>query len=521
MRGSGGRAGRRRRGVGSAWRWDASRSPRARVGARPFVQGDGASESGPAGGLTPAQLASAYEYDPAEGGAGQTVALIDAFDDPNIEADLATFDSHYGLHLLHDRRRLLRRRSGRPAARPRCPKPTKPAGRSRSRSTSRPPTRSVRSARSCSWRPTTKATPTSSAAVERGGRAGRDRDLQLLRRLGGNRRRSGLRLPRRRDHGLRRRRRLRRLGRSQPKKPPVLPERAGGARLASDRGVGRRHLPLPQRKRHPLAARRSGITTGPTTKSVSKRNRRKAPAAGAAAPCSPRQPWQQNAPGWGASGCGTKRLDNDVAAVADPYTGFDIYDSYNCGKYLQRRRRRRRLGNVGRHLARPRRSSPRSTGWPAARRGQLPGGDALQPPRPGLVLRRHRRRQRLLRRRTRNRNAATPTRPTKSRSTAKARPPATPRAGFDGPSGVGTPKGLRGFKKQRHHAAHPDLGDAQRAGQPRRVNRHRMQVRIRHLDGLRHAGAVQIAARVRHAARWRSPRTSRVSRPAPNTTSAS
>jgi subtilase family serine protease len=42
--------------------------------------------------------------------------------------------------------------------------------------------------------------------------------------------------------------------------------------------------------------------------------------------------WQQNVPGWTNTLCGTKRLDNDIAAVADPYTGFDIYDSYNCGK---------------------------------------------------------------------------------------------------------------------------------------------------------------------------------------------
>jgi subtilase family serine protease len=42
--------------------------------------------------------------------------------------------------------------------------------------------------------------------------------------------------------------------------------------------------------------------------------------------------WQQNVPGWANTACGTKRLDNDVAAVADPYTGFDIYDSYDCGK---------------------------------------------------------------------------------------------------------------------------------------------------------------------------------------------
>jgi hypothetical protein len=40
-------------------------------------------------------------------------------------------------------------------------------------------------------------------------------------------------------------------------------------------------------------------------------------------------------PGWAASGCGTKRLDNDISAVADPYTGFDIYDSYVCGTYCK------------------------------------------------------------------------------------------------------------------------------------------------------------------------------------------
>jgi hypothetical protein len=37
-------------------------------------------------------------------------------------------------------------------------------------------------------------------------------------------------------------------------------------------------------------------------------------------------------PGWTNTLCGSKRLDNDISAVADPYTGFDIYDSYNCGE---------------------------------------------------------------------------------------------------------------------------------------------------------------------------------------------
>jgi hypothetical protein len=42
--------------------------------------------------------------------------------------------------------------------------------------------------------------------------------------------------------------------------------------------------------------------------------------------------WQQSAGGWASAACGDKRLDNDVAAVADPYTGFDIFDSFEYSK---------------------------------------------------------------------------------------------------------------------------------------------------------------------------------------------
>src|SRR5262249_20402539 len=42
-------------------------------------------------------LSSAYGYDPSAGGAGETVAIVDAFDDPNIESDLAEFSAQYGL----------------------------------------------------------------------------------------------------------------------------------------------------------------------------------------------------------------------------------------------------------------------------------------------------------------------------------------------------------------------------------------------------------------------------------------
>jgi N-acetylneuraminic acid mutarotase len=47
-------------------------------------------------GYGPADLSSAYAL-PANGGAGQTVAIVDAFDDPNAEADLATYRTQFGL----------------------------------------------------------------------------------------------------------------------------------------------------------------------------------------------------------------------------------------------------------------------------------------------------------------------------------------------------------------------------------------------------------------------------------------
>ena len=55
------------------------------------------SGSGVGGGYSPADLRSAYDLPSETGGAGQTVAIVDAFDDPNAEQDLATYRSEYGL----------------------------------------------------------------------------------------------------------------------------------------------------------------------------------------------------------------------------------------------------------------------------------------------------------------------------------------------------------------------------------------------------------------------------------------
>jgi subtilase family serine protease len=49
-------------------------------------------------GYTPAEIRAAYGFDQvAYNGAGQTIAIIDAFNDPNIAADVATFSRQFGL----------------------------------------------------------------------------------------------------------------------------------------------------------------------------------------------------------------------------------------------------------------------------------------------------------------------------------------------------------------------------------------------------------------------------------------
>jgi Subtilase family len=51
---------------------------------------------GPAGGYTPRQLTTAYGVNPAAK-TSQTVAIVDAFDDPSVRSDLNAFDKQYGL----------------------------------------------------------------------------------------------------------------------------------------------------------------------------------------------------------------------------------------------------------------------------------------------------------------------------------------------------------------------------------------------------------------------------------------
>lgn len=60
------------------------------------VIGPGLEGSGNLGGFSPEDLRSAYGL-PGNGGKGQTVAITVAYDNPNAEADLATYRNYYGL----------------------------------------------------------------------------------------------------------------------------------------------------------------------------------------------------------------------------------------------------------------------------------------------------------------------------------------------------------------------------------------------------------------------------------------
>jgi hypothetical protein len=62
------------------------------AGSEPSLEGGGVG-----GGFDPTDLQSAYAMPSSTNGSGQTVAIVDAYDDPNAESDLTRYRSHYGL----------------------------------------------------------------------------------------------------------------------------------------------------------------------------------------------------------------------------------------------------------------------------------------------------------------------------------------------------------------------------------------------------------------------------------------
>ena len=114
-------------------------------------------------GYGPADLASAYKWPFAPSADwvwnGQTVAIVDAYDNPNAEADLARTARQFGLPPCTTANGCFRKVNQ--AGGTTAPARERRAGARRSTSTSRWSPRSARSARSCSSRRTRAASPTS------------------------------------------------------------------------------------------------------------------------------------------------------------------------------------------------------------------------------------------------------------------------------------------------------------------------------------------------------------------------
>ena len=62
----------------------------------PGVSANAVSPNATPAGYGPSTLVAAYKLDQSKG-SGQTVAVVDAYDDPNAESDLAVYRTQYGL----------------------------------------------------------------------------------------------------------------------------------------------------------------------------------------------------------------------------------------------------------------------------------------------------------------------------------------------------------------------------------------------------------------------------------------
>ena len=297
------------------------------AGVEPFVAGDGALESGPAGGLTPAELASAYGYEATAGGPGQTLAIVDAYDDPDIEANLATFDTEYAI-----------------AA---CTKAngcfTKVSQTGSTTSLPEPDTTGwsveisldVEMAHStcpkCKILLVEAKTPSFKNLATAVDEAAAMKATEISNSYGGPEGELGTTEMAAYNH------------------PGVVISAATGDQGYYDWTVLNEKEGIPGGLPNMPASLPSVVAVGGTTLELDEEGRRESETVwngngefdqsefaegatgGGCSTLFSAQLWQLDTPGFAATGCGSKRLAADVSAVADPNTGFDIYDSYNCG----------------------------------------------------------------------------------------------------------------------------------------------------------------------------------------------
>ncbi len=294
------------------------------TGAMPYEIGAGASSKGLAGGLTPADLASAYGYSPSIGGSGQTVAIVDAYDDPSIEKDLGVFDAQYGLTAC--------------TAANGCFEKVNQSGSS----TSLPATDTVgwsvemsldvETVHSVCERCRIMVVEADSASLADLAAAANEAvalgATEVSNSYGALETEMGAPEQVAYNH------------------PGVVIAASAGDSGYLDWDEVAAFLPAPGMPNAP-ASLPAVVAVGGTSLALKANGTRKSESVwnssgrpsrnefkrfsatgGGCSTLFAAPSWQLGAPGWASAACGTKRLDNDISAVADPYTGFDVYDSY-------------------------------------------------------------------------------------------------------------------------------------------------------------------------------------------------
>jgi PKD repeat protein len=294
-------------------------------GVERYTFGDGDHESGPSGGLTPGDLASAYEYDPTASGTGQTVAIVDAFDDPNIESDLATFDSHYGLTKCTTEDGCLTKvsQTGSTTSLPKADT----TGWSVEISLDVETVHSV--CPECKILLVEAKNEESQNLAAAVNEAVAMKATEISNSYGG---------PEGSESSEA----------SAYNHPGTVIAAATGDSGWDDWTDVFRTPDLPERPNAP-ASLPTVVAVGGTTLELNSEGKRTSESVwngngpvdespfiegatgGGCSTLFNAESWQHDAPGFAASGCGDKRLAADVSAVGDPNTGFDIYDTYDCG----------------------------------------------------------------------------------------------------------------------------------------------------------------------------------------------
>ena len=380
---------------------------RRRLHVRTSMQAAAAAPSG----YGPSSLQSAYALPSASAGSGQRVYIVDAYDDPNAESDLATYRSQYGLPACTTAERLLQEgepeRRHQPAAHARHRLGRRDLPRPRHGLGDLPATAASRSSR-----PTTPSDNLFTAVKEAATLGAKFVSMSWGGPEDGQRGQPTTRSTSSPPAS------------STPPRPVTTPTRpASSTRRRRRRGRGRRHVAEDRVEQRAAGPSRCGRPAPP---------RAPAPAARATRPS--RSGRASSPPRCAASG-----PTADVSAVADPATGVAVYQTYGGSGWAV-------YGGT-------------SASAPIIASVYALAGTPAATDQPGVAAR------------TRT-PATSTTSPAATTARARRRCCARRPPGWDGPTGLGTPNGTAAFKSGggRRHRQH---GDRHQPGQPDRHGRAR------------------------------------------------